>query len=150
MSEEVRELPKELFGDEPWDLQKFITETNRPFIRDELGIDLEYELWLRPHIICGNGKRISVQASSIHYCEPRETLLEKYDSYEVLFFGEWDFEEMLRNTKSKKEHDAIEYFIEHDCEISYGDPLAFVPHDILQNFIAACGGILSVRHRRIL
>lgn len=143
---ELRAVSKEIFG-EPWDLQKFIMETNKPEVIQAYGYHPVYEEYIRPHIILGNLKEISVQASYFHWCEPRKTHMEKYDTYEVLLYDKWDFEEILKKAETKKQREAVKYMMEHD-EVAYGDPLGYVPHDILQNFISACGGILSLKKAR--
>ena len=37
----------------------------------------------RPAVVMSDGTKMSVQASSFHYCEPRKSGLKSYDSYEV-------------------------------------------------------------------
>lgn len=142
---EVRAISKEIFG-EPWNLQKFITETNKPEFIQAYGYHPIYEETLRPHIILGNLMEISVQASYFHWCEPRKTHIEKYDSYEVLLYGEWDWHKMETTARLKCHKEAIKYMWDNYDE--HGDPYGHVPHDILQNFISACGGILSLKKAR--
>lgn len=142
---EVRAISKEIFG-EPWDLQKFITETNKPEFIQAYGYHPIYEETLRPHIILGNLMEISVQASYFHWCEPRKTHMEKYDSYEVLLYGEWDWHKIEKEARLKCHKEAIKYMWDNYDE--YGDPYGHVPHAVLQNFISACGGILALKKAR--
>lgn len=140
--EEVRLISKEIFG-EPWDLQKFITETNKPEVIQAYGYHPVYEESLRPHIILGNLMEISVQASHFHWCDPRKTHMEKYNTYEVLLYGEWDWHKLEKEARLKCHKEAIKYM--EDNYDDHGDPYGQVPHDILQNFISACGGILALK-----
>jgi len=142
--EEVRKVSKEIFG-EPWDLQKFITETNKPEVKIAYGFHPVYEESLRPHIILGNLMEISVQASCFHYCEPRKTSIKKYDTYEVLLYGEWDWHKMETTSRLKCHKEAIKYMWDN---YEQSEPYGFVPHEILQNFISACGGILTLKKSR--
>lgn len=139
---EVRLISKEIFG-EPWDLQKFITETNKPEVIQAYGYHPIYEESMRPHIILGNLMEISVQASYFHWCDPRKTHVEKYDTYEVLLYGEWDWYKLETGARLKCHKEAIKYMWDNYDE--HGDPYGYVPHDILQNFISACGGILALK-----
>lgn len=139
---EVRLISKEIFG-EPWDLQKFITETNKPEVIQAYGYHPIYEESMRPHIILGNLMEISVQASYFHWCDPRKTHMKKYDTYEVLLYGKWDWHKMETEARLKCHKEAIKYMWDNYDE--HGDPYGYVPHDILQNFISACGGILALK-----
>ena len=139
---EVRAISKEIFG-EPWDLQKFVTETNKPEVIQAYGYHPIYEESMRPHIILGNLMEISVQASYFHWCDPRKTHMEKYDSYEVLLYGKWDWHKLETEARLKCHREAIKYMWDNYDE--HGDPYGYVPHDILQNFITACGGILALK-----
>jgi hypothetical protein len=139
---EVRAISKEIFG-EPWDLQKFITETNKPEVIQAYGYHPVYEESMRPHIILGNLMEISVQASYFHWCDPRKTHMDKYDTYEVLLYGKWDWHKMEKEARLKCHKEAIKYMWDNYDE--HGEPYGYVPHDILQNFISACGGILALK-----
>jgi len=157
------------------DLAQFITETNQPAVRMWCGLHPIYETTLRPHIICGDGTRLSIQASSTHYALPREDWLDKYDSYEVVIMTGCNLKELLQKQKifinrrsgnmvrpvmmikQIKVKEAIQWFIDNDprpegfdSEASeeewdmFPEPFGFVPHDILQGFIDACGGIKGI------
>ena len=140
------------------DLQKFIEETTRPDVRMYCGVNPLYETDLRPHMICGNGVRLSIQASSTHYCLPREDWLDKYDSYEMVIMSPCNLKELLSKQKKLKLKEAVQWFIDNDprpesfdCEASeeewdmFPEPFGFVPHDALQGLIDACGGIKGIR-----
>ena len=47
---------------------------------------------VRNKVICADGYRISIQASSAHRCTPKETNAVKYNSVEVLVY---EFDELL-------------------------------------------------------
>ena len=50
-------------------------------IEKYIGATKNRQTFLRPRIICNNGESVSIQASSGHYCSPREDGLNHY--YEV-------------------------------------------------------------------
>lgn len=140
------------------DLAKFIAETNQPAVRMWSGLNPIYETTLRPHMICGDGTRLSIQASSTHYSLPREDWLEKYDSYEVVIMTGCNLKELLKKQKKLKVKEAIQWFIDNDprpesfdCEVDeedwdrFPEPFGFVPHDALQGLIDALGGIKDIR-----
>lgn len=134
------------------DLSQFITETNQPAVRMWSGINPIYGDTLRPHISCEDGTRLSIQASSSHYCLPREDWLDKYDSYEMVILDNYDLKELLKKQKKLKLKEAVQWFIDNDPnpedrdEDSFPEPFSFVPHDILQGLIDACGGIKGIRN----
>ena len=68
--------------------------------------------------------------------------MEKYDTYEVLLYGEWDWHKMEKEARLKCHKEAIKYM---DDNYQQGEPYGYVPHNILQNFISACGGILALK-----
>ena len=45
---------------------------------------------VRPRIVCADGFSLSVQASEEHYCTPRATGADRYDSVEIGFSGRPD------------------------------------------------------------
>ena len=126
-------------------LQKFIDETTKPEVRMYCGINPIYENWLRPHIICGDDTRISVQASYSHYCYPRESWLDKYENYEVMVFG-YDGGHIVDSLTDKNQIEAVRWFIDN---YDMGEPFAFVPHNVLQGLIESLGGIKGIRNRVI-
>lgn len=84
----------------------------------------------RPQMVCADGFTMSVQASEMHYCTPRETLLDgQYDDVEIGF-------------PSAKEELLMKYAedIFEPTETVY----AYVPVDVLEKVIEKHGGI-SVR-----
>ena len=140
------------------DLTQFIAETNQPAVRMYCGLNPIYETTLRPHMICGDGTRLSIQASSTHYSLPREDWLDKYDSYEVVIMTGCNLKELLKKQKKLKVKEAIQWFIDNDprsesfdCEVDeedwdrFPEPFGFVPHDALQGLIDALGGIKDIR-----
>lgn len=138
--EELRIISKEIFG-EPlsfidMDLNKFIKETNKPDVLRRYGINPTLESWLRPRIVCEDGVILSVQASEIHYCCPRKSKQESYTHYEVMLIGDHDLDEFVKSCK-KKYQECVQWFIDNDGDGVYAE----VPHDILQGYIDAHGGI---------
>lgn len=87
---------------------------------------------LRPRIICKDGFEISVQASCIHYCEPRENGLTKYDYVELGF-------------PSESDNCILEYAEDPDkpTETVYG----WVPIEVVNQLIEKHGGIESLKER---
>lgn len=151
-AEEVREISKEIFGEpkEPISLKDFITKTNDTEFNKSKGIEVLDEdarllgNWLRPHVKCGNGFKISIQASKMHYCIPRESCRDSYESYEICLFEnvtEEALEKLLKSTKNKKQKKAIQYVLD---EISMDTVIGYIPHDTLQSFLDACGGIMEI------
>lgn len=151
-SEEVREISKEIFGEpkEPISLKDFIIKTNDAEFNKSKGIEIidddVFTLgnWLRPHVKCGNGFKISIQASKVHYCTPRESGCDLYESYEVCFFNEVTEEalnELLKKTKNKRQRKAIQYVLD---EIFIDTVIGYIPHNTLQSFLDACGGIMEI------
>ena len=75
---------------------------------------------------------------------PRETGRDAYESYEICLFKEVTtetLEELLKTTKSKKQKEAIQYVLD---EMSMDTVIGYIPHDTLQNFLNACGGIMEI------
>ena len=122
-------------------LKEFIKVTNVPDVTDVNGIDCRC---IRPHIICEDGYELSVQASAIHYCIPRINNQDQYESYEVMQFSECDLNEFI-NTVPKKYKKSVQWFID-DGEFDSENTASHVPHDVLEKFIEAHGGIKYIRH----
>ena len=47
-------------------LNKFLSKDGRPRFKEHVGPNI------RPRVLCGDGFEMSIQASSTHYCRPRE------------------------------------------------------------------------------
>lgn len=122
-------------------LKEFIQLTNKPGIVKINDIDVNA---VRPHIICGDDSEISVQASTFHYCCPRLNNQDVYENYEVMFYGDIDLQEMLTKTP-KKYKDAIQYLIDDGSIDSGENVVSHVPHDILEKYILAHGGIKYIK-----
>ncbi len=88
------------------------------FIRNE-----NKNMFVVPHIITKYGTTLSVQASSGHYCFPRTNNVDKYTEVEVFCFNE----DLLIFAK--------------DYHTSDDDPLAYVPVEIINEYIGVHGGI---------
>ena len=73
---------------------------------------------------CADGFTMSVQASEIHYCSPRESGLNHYDSVEVGF-------------PSQREESLMEYADDPENPIVYG----WVPVEVVDAIINAHGGL---------
>ena len=84
----------------------------------------------RPKVVMGDGVSMSVQASSFHYCEPRRSGLEAYESYEVAYPSE--VIEQLR--------EYVECPVESDEELLQS-VYPFVPAEILSQIVMEHGGI---------
>jgi len=80
---------------------------------------------LRPHIKCADGFTMSVQASDLHYCSPREKGLTFYKMYEVGFPSE--AEPLLVDWAEDKDDPT-------------GTVYGFVPVDVIVDVIAKHGG----------
>jgi len=76
----------------------------------------------RPLVICKDGTEYSIQASSFHYCSPREDGLEAYDEYEIGNITDW-------------EKDNLENYRNYD------DVCGYVPKEIVEEIIKAHGGL---------
>lgn len=76
---------------------------------------------IRPPVVCADGFKVSIQASHLHYCSPREDLANgEYESVEIGF-------------PSFKEELIMRY--------RDGDIYPYVPIDIVEKMIANHGGI---------
>lgn len=84
----------------------------------------------RPRVVMRDGVSLNVQASSFHYCEPRRSGLDTYDSYEVGYPSEI-IEEL-------KEYAEIGIEKEEDYLKSI---YPYVPKDVISKVIMEHGGI---------
>lgn len=78
---------------------------------------------VRPHIFCKDGLELSVQASSGHYCAPREDNAEEYTHVEVL---------------------CPVLTVRSLCKYSTGGVCAMVPVEAVDNVIKRHGGIVRI------
>ena len=92
-------------------IKEFLEETQGPHVR--------------PHILCKDGLKLSVQASDTHYCRPRRN---KGPYYEV----EIGF-------PSEKIEELMEYA--EDAKNPTGTVYGNVPVDVVDSIIEAHGGI---------
>lgn len=99
-----------------YSFEQFISETKNGF--------------KRPKIVMGDGVSMSVQASSFHYCEPRRSGLDSYESYEVGYPSE--VIEQLRGYEETP--------VENDEEL-LESIYPFVPAEILSQIVMEHGGI---------
>lgn len=85
---------------------------------------------IRPHIFCKDGLELSVQASSGHYCAPREDNAEEYTHVEVMC--------PILTVRSL-------------CKYSTGGVCAMVPVEAVDNVIKRHGGIVRIggRNKRV-
>lgn len=86
--------------------------------------------FVRNALTLGDGTKLSVQASSFHYCTPREDALSAYESYEVAIIGE------------KLEYDPEAPFAERADSPSEGCVYAYVPASEIVEYINQHGGIV--------
>ena len=84
----------------------------------------------RPKIVMGDGVSMSVQASAFHYCEPKKSGLQSYESYEVGAISE--VIEQLR--------DYAEDYIDSDEELLH-TVYPYVPAEVLSQIVMEHGGI---------
>ena len=84
----------------------------------------------RPKVVMGDGVSMNVQASAFHYCEPRRSGLEAYESYEVGYPSE--VIEQLR--------EYAETPVEKDVELLQSI-YPFVPAEIISQIVMEHGGI---------
>lgn len=86
----------------------------------------------RPHLTCNDGTTLSVQASSGHYCKPRESYVDCYSGGVEIF----DY--------SKVEVWCVSSDIPESW-LDYGDqdtnPYAYIPVSLVEEFIDLHGGI---------
>ena len=83
---------------------------------------------VKPHVLCKNGKAISIQASAGHYCSPRVDDLAFYTHYELLYV-----------IQSKAELDLLkQYSVQGDREL-----FGMVPVHVICELISMNGGLLD-------
>lgn len=99
----------------------------KEFLRSTIDVDGQTGIQkIRPRVKCNDGFSISVQASFYHYCEPRQSCLEEYDSVELGYPSSPD--------------ELIADYAEGDDELTntvYG----YVPIDVVEKLIEKHGGI---------
>ena len=83
---------------------------------------------IRPHLVCVDGFSMSVQASDIHYCEPRESFLKHYDTVEIGF-------------PSEEEPLLMDYA--EDPETPTNTVYGYVPIELVDKVLEKHGGIDS-------
>lgn len=83
----------------------------------------------RPRVICADGFEISIQASSSHYCEPRDNYAEKYESVEL-------------GLPNGKEDLIMDY--SEDPDYPTGTVYAYVPVEVVDKMLEKHGGIVDV------
>jgi len=83
--------------------------------------------YVKPHITCKDGFKMSVQASETHYCEPRQSRLDYYYSFEVGYPTE--DENLLFQYADDPENP-------HDSSV-----FGYVPAYILDEIIEKHGGV---------
>ena len=86
-------------------------------------------LGLRPHIICADGLKLSIQASKAHYCRPRSNV-GPYTAVEVGF-------------PSKRVEELMPYIDGPDEEATttvYG----YVPVEVVEQVIEKHGGVAEI------
>ena len=88
---------------------------------------------LRPHAICEDGFRVSIQASQYHYCTPRED-------------GQIDYEEVELGYPSEKEEMILDFAEDPDDPTStvYG----YVPVEVVDKMLEKHGGITAYKSPR--
>ena len=89
----------------------------------------EWRMRMLPCVLCKDGFSVSIQASSTHYCSPRDYVaLDNYDSFELGF-------------PSQKEDTIMEYAENPDDPTNtvYG----WVPRGIVTQLIEKHGGIVK-------
>ena len=107
-------------------VKEFLKETYKTKDINTLDINTFYSL-IRPHIICNDGFRISVQASNFNYCTPRENLANgEYTTVELGMPSEAD--------------DLIKEYAENKSNYTH-TIYAFVPIEIVEELITKHGGI---------
>lgn len=84
------------------------------------------------HVICASGLRMSVQASSDHYCRPRVDNAESYTHFEIGF-------------PSNVVPQILEYA--EDADSPTGTVYCYVPAEVIDAVIAENGGIDGVPAR---
>jgi hypothetical protein len=83
---------------------------------------------VRPHIITRRGDRLSVQASSWHYCSPRSDDVTRYSAVEV--WGPWQ-------TARSRAPKSLQPYI----TTGNGGIATWVPVSVVNAYIARRGGV---------
>lgn len=90
----------------------------------------------KPRIICADGTSLSVQASGFHYCKPRvDDPVDGFTHKEVGFPRDKDGNSLTEKMPARWEEYA-EKFDEND----YSGVFAYVPVELIEDFIKAHGG----------
>lgn len=88
---------------------------------------------VREHMVLNDGTTLSVQASSGHYCEPRKSYLDYWESEELEYFDYSKVEVWCVSCDTP------------DSWKEYGDqednPYAYIPVSMVEEFIDEHGGI---------
>ena len=88
---------------------------------------------IREPLVLGNGERISVQASKLHYCTPRVDGAEYYTSVQV---GNIDHIELSEEWVEYQDN------VSEDWEPSFA-VYGFVPVSLVWNMIQSKGGLIE-------
>lgn len=98
--------------------------------------DSGHRMMVRPYACCGDGLRLSIQASNTHYCRPRRNLLDgEYTDVEVLIdTSEFTTNELLRFDKHSGENEPFDIRLQ-----LYG----YVNMRFLEQFVKEHGGIVK-------
>ena len=88
---------------------------------------------LRPHAVCADGFKISIQASQYHYCTPRED-------------GQIDYKQVELGYPSKEEEMILDFAEDPDDPTStvYG----YVPVEVVDKMLEKHGGITAYKSPR--
>lgn len=88
---------------------------------------------LRPHAVCADGFRISIQASQYHYCTPRED-------------GQIDYKQVELGYPSKEEEMILDFAEDPDDPTNtvYG----YVPVEVVDKMLEKHGGITAYKSQR--
>lgn len=84
---------------------------------------------LRKRVKCADGFSVSIQASRYHYCEPRQTFSDRFESLELGYPSKKD-KLILRYADSPK----------HPKNTVY----PYVPWDVVEKMVEKHGGIVGV------
>lgn len=87
---------------------------------------------IRPRVTCKDGYEISIQASRLHYCNPRENFLEEYESVELGYPNRYD--ELI---------DEYAEDFDDDGKACTNTVFGFVPIEIVEKLIEKHGGIID-------
>jgi len=96
----------------PYTFEKFIKDTKSKVFGEK-----------RPMVICKDGTEYSIQASSNHYCFPREDGLEEYEEFEIGNIKNWEIDDLAQ-------------YAYYDENIA-----SFVPKEVVEKIIKEHGGL---------